>query len=323
MSPADIEAAIVEPAERVGRHVERPLVAELVAAVVDQSAALPALQFTLWELADACPVELTMHAYRVRGGISGAISARAEQLYHGLDEVERSGVRSLFERLVSVAPDSEPTRRAAQRTEFGEGGLDELIDRFAAARLLSLDRHPQSRVPTVEVAHEALLREWPRLRRWIDDDRDALLVLGNLRQAASGWIELHRDHGALYRGARLQVALDVAAVRAGSIPSVEQEFLDASREARDAETHEAEASSIRQARNNRRLRVQLVVIACALVIALIGGFVAVDQRRGAERERRVATARELAAASTGSIEEDPKLHDVAGDRGDRHDSVTR
>ena len=119
----------------------------------------------------------------------------------------------MFERLVVVSAEGEPTRRRAARTELsGVAGssVDAAVDRWAQARLLTLDRHPQTRVPTVELAHEALLREWPRLRRWIEEDREAIIVLGHLRDAAASWDELERDPGALYRGARLEVALDVA-----------------------------------------------------------------------------------------------------------------
>ena len=161
-------------------------------------------------------------------------------------------------------------------------------------------------MPTVELAHEALLREWPRLRDWIAEDRDALMVLGRVREATSTWVELERDPGALYRGAPLEVALDVAAGRAGDLPQVEREFLDASREERDRGQRDEAARVARQARANRRLRIQLAVIAGALVVALVGGFLALDQRRDAQRERRVATARELAAAAESNIADDPQ-----------------
>ena len=121
-----------------------------------------------------------------------------------------------------------------------------VIDRWAHARLLTLDRHPQTRVPTVEVAHEALLREWPRLRPWIDEDRDVLIVLGRLREAAAGWADLGRDPGALYRGAgsRSRSTADGDAVRA---PALEREFLVASRAARERAAAGAERMP-RQAR---------------------------------------------------------------------------
>lgn len=187
MSAAELEAAIVEPAHRSGRQVEGALVAELVGAAVDEPAGLPSLQFTLFELAERTRGDLTLAAYREIGGLYGAIATRAEDLYRSLDDDDRGAVRRLFDQLVVVHADGEPTRRRATRTDLTvtDPGLDPVIDRWAEARLLSLDRHRQSRLPTVEPAHEALLREWPRLRRWIDEDRQALVVLGHLRGAAT------------------------------------------------------------------------------------------------------------------------------------------
>ena len=93
-----------------------------------------------------------------------------------------------------------------------------MVEAWAQARLLTLDRHPATREPTVEVAHEALLREWPRLRGWIDQDREAILAMGQLRDAAKSWAELDRDPGALYRGARLEVTLEVTESRLDTLP---------------------------------------------------------------------------------------------------------
>ncbi len=148
------------------------------------------MQFALFELAersaDGC---LTLAAYQELGGVDGAIAARAESLYRSLDDAERAGVRQLFERLVVVGGEGEPTRRRASRTELSGVVDDTTIDRWAEARLLTLDRHPQTRVPTVELAHEAMLREWPRLRGWIDEDREAIIVP---RPPARGGSELGR-----------------------------------------------------------------------------------------------------------------------------------
>jgi len=310
MGPAEVETAIVEPAARVGRRVERPLVAELVAAVADEPAGLPALQFALYELAQRSAGDLTLAAYRELGGVEGAIAARAEDLYRTLDDDERRAIRRLFTHLVVVGPEGEPTRRRADRAEVvGEppdAALDAAVDRWAAARLLTLDRDPRTRRPTVEPAHEALLREWPRLVDWIEEDREALLVLGRLREAAAAWVADDRDAAALYRGARLAVAVDVADRHPALIGTTEADFLAAALAARDEEEAETARRIERQARANRRLRVQLGVIGVALVVALVGGVLAVDQRRDADQQRQVATARELAAASGASLDEDPE-----------------
>ena len=194
--------------------------------------------------------------------------------------------------------------RSASEVTAGDSAVEAVVDRWAEARLLTLDRHPQSRLPTVEPAHEALFREWPRLRRWLDEDRGALVLLGHLREAAESWGQLERDPGALYRGSRLQSAAD--ALGAAPLPALEREFLEAGLEARAVEEREAAARAQHQVKANRRLRRQLVAIGVALVVALIGGFVAVDQRHEAVGERRVAFVRELAAAADASVEEDPE-----------------
>ena len=233
----------------------------------------------------------------------------------------------MFERLVVVSADGEPTRRRAARAELS--GIAPIrpsmrpIDRWAQARLLTLDRHPQTRVPTVELAHEALLREWPRLRAWIDEDREAIMVLGHLREAAASWVELDRDPGALYRGARLEVALDVATTARGPPRTGAGVPRHRAATQRDRERSQEAERVARQARANRRLRIQLAAIAVALVVALVGGFVALDQRGQAEQERgvarrtRVATARELAAAADANLADDPErsmLLALAADR---------
>ncbi len=310
MSPAALEAAIVRPVESVRATAEPALVAELVAAVADQSAALPSLQFTLYELAerraDRC---LTLDDYRALGGVDAAIASRAETLYRGMDGAGREAIRQVFEQLVVIDPDGEPTGRRSERSPLTRGAdgatVNAVIERWTTARLLTGDNDPRTRVPTVQVAHEALLRTWPRLGEWIDADRDAIITLGNLRDATATWEAAGRDEDSLYRGARLLNALDVVQHRDDPLPDAEAEFLVASCEVRDREELEAAEQADRQARANRRLRVQFAVIACVLVVALVGGFIALDQRRGAQREREVAFARELAAASVANVAQDP------------------
>ncbi|MBY5163589.1 BTAD domain-containing putative transcriptional regulator [Salsipaludibacter albus] len=311
MQAADLEATIVGPARRAGLDVEAPLVAELVAAVIDQPAAMPALQFTLYELAQrAGGAGLTLAGYREIGGVGGAIATRAEGLYRSLDD-DRVEVRHLFEHLVVIGTEGEPTRRRTPRSELAAlvrgRPVDEVVEPWAQARLLTHDRHPQTREPTVEVAHEALVREWPRLRDWIEEGRGAIVASGQLRMAAAEWEALQRDPGALYRGSRLDGALAQLTGSEDRLPAEAREFLAASRAARHEEQHREADRVARQARTNRRLRLQLGGLAVALVVALVGGWLALDQRQRAQGEERTAVARELAAASVATLDEDPEL----------------
>jgi WD40 repeat protein len=170
-----------------------------------------------------------------------------------------------------------------------------MVEMWAQARLLTLDRHPESREPTLEVAHEALLREWPRLRGWLREDREEIVALGHLRDAAAGWAGLDRDPGALYRGARLDTALQLADPGARTLPPLEREFLDASRTGRDRERQREVDQLQRTARANRRLRAQLVALAVVLVVAVIAGLVAVRQRDRAQESAADADAAAVAA----------------------------
>jgi hypothetical protein len=170
-----------------------------------------------------------------------------------------------------------------------------VIEVWTRARLLTLDRHPESREPTVEVAHEALLREWPRLRGWLEEDRDEIVAVGQLRDAAATWAVLDRDPGALYRGARLDTALQLADRDPGALPPLDHEFLDASRSERDRERQRELDQVARTARANRRLRTQLVVLAIALVVAMVAGLAAVTQGDQAQESAAAAEAAAVAA----------------------------
>jgi len=309
MTAAELEAAIVEPARRVGREVEGPLVAELISAVVHDASELPALQFTLLELAQRCDSVLTLSVYRQLGGVSGAVAARAEQLYGELSPEEQPLIRQLFERMVTIG-EGESTRRRVPTADI-EGGaraavIRPVIERWAAARLLTLDRDPRSHVPTVEIAHEALIRSWPRLNAWIDEDRAAIATLARLHDSARAWSESRHDDGLLHRGIALDADLALAEHRWVELSPLERDFVDASRRAADSELARHREQLQRERRSNRRLRWQLTAVACLLVIALLVGWVAFDQRASAERARRSATARELASAAVANLDVDPE-----------------
>ena len=212
MLPAEIEAAVVEPARRADRRVERALAAELVAL---SRPSLPRCRRCSWSSSSSpstartgrCRSPPTVRWAGSRGRSRPAPRSSTDRSTTPTEEQ----VRELFERLVVVGAEGEPTRRRAFREELH--GSAEVVDRWAAARLLTLDVHPQTRVPTVEVAHEALVREWPRLRQWIEDDRNELIVLGRIRESAATWTELGRDPSALLRGTALEAALEVTSRR--------------------------------------------------------------------------------------------------------------
>src|SRR5205085_8535096 len=175
----------------------------------------------------------------------GAIAATADRAIQSLAPDDRDLARRLFLRLVEPGEGIEDTRRRAALTELtpaGDAGqrANSVLDTVAAARLVTVDRG------SVEVAHEALIREWPTLRRWIDDDRESLRVQRHLTAAATAWDAVGRDANELYRGPRLAAALEWAATKP-LLSALEEEFLDASSASADEESR-------RQVRASRRLR---------------------------------------------------------------------
>ena len=140
------------------------------------------------------------------------------------------------------------------------------------------------------MAHEALIRGWPRLRGWIDEDRSGLRVHRRLIEAAREWEQIDRDVSALYRGARLAEALEWRAPNEQSLSMLEREFLVASRTAERDELEQAE-------RRTRRLRAVAVVLAALLVAAVVAGLFAKQQTDKANAQSNVASSRALANAA--------------------------
>src|SRR4029077_19980626 len=142
-----------------------------------------------------------------------------------------------------------------------------------------------TRQPTLEVAHEVLLRSWPRLRRWLAEDRSWLRELRALSMAAGQWDSGGRDDADLYRGARLAVIGELAAAHEGALTELEDTFLARSLDEQAAREREAERQLAEKVRQNRRLRRSLVGLAAVLVLALVAGAVAVRQQRAAEKAK--------------------------------------
>ena len=279
----ELEQAIVEPARRCGAEFEPGLVSRIVAGVTDQPGALPLLQYALTELYEQRLSGLMqMEAYEALGGVSGAIARQADELYLAADDAGHSAIHRVFGRLVSLGEGTADTRRRVRRSELGaDAATDEVLRRYGDARLLTFDRDPADREPTVEVAHEALIREWPRLRSWLDEGRDELRALRHLTESAVAWDERGRRPTDLYRGDRLTTAVDLLQTDPDAIRTVEAEFIAAG-------TAETAAEEARERRHVRRLRRALVGVGIVAVVALLAGAIAVAQRRRADERTEAA-----------------------------------
>ncbi len=286
MQASELRRAVELPAGRVGLRVEPELADALVDDVEGEPGALPLLSTALLELWQRRQDNaLTLAAYRESGGVHGAVARLAEGTYARVADEHKQLVRALMLRLVGEGEGDAPVRRRAPLAE-----LDLERDRWMADVLATL---ADSRLVTVsegnvEVAHEALLREWPRLREWIEEDTEGRRLRRHITQAASEWDAAGRDRSELYRGARLAAALDWTADHALDVNELEREFVTESREASEKET-----KSVR--RTNRRLRALLAGVAVLLVAAVAGGIFAAVQRGEARDAETAQLAQRLGA----------------------------
>ena len=308
----ELEAAIVEPVRRQGAAYEPGLVARIIADVGDQAGALPLLQYALTELFDANASGLIRsESYDAIGGLAGALASRAEAEYDAMSESQQLAARRLFGRLVTLGEGIEDTRRRVRSGELGDDpDTAAVIAAFGAARMLVFDRDPVTREPTVEVAHEALLRAWPRLRRWLDEDRDGLRIHRHLTETAAAWSTSGRDPGELYRGGRLETAAAWSVDHAGDLNTDEREFLDASVAAHQAQAAAEREHFEQQVRSNRRLRVLATIASVVAVLAALTGVVAIRERnRAGDRAVEAEQARE--AAEVAEAEADAQADQAA------------
>jgi WD40 repeat protein/DNA-binding SARP family transcriptional activator len=288
LSGSELRRAIEGPAERADLVVEPALVEGLVADVAGEPGGLPLLStalLDLWQQREGRSLQL--RAYERMGGVQGAVAAHAESAYGHLSEDQQRIAQRLMLRLAAGGGDEPVTRR---RVALGELELarDEETARVLAA--LTDSRLLTTSDGAVEVAHEALLRHWPRFRDWLAEDAEGRRLHRHLSQAATDWAAQGRDAGELYRAARLGAALDWAESpdHALALNELERDFLD---ESRAASARESE----RQRRANRRLRVLLGGALALLAVALAAGGIALQQRHQARRAATAAIAGRLGA----------------------------
>jgi WD40 repeat protein/class 3 adenylate cyclase len=314
MNADALRRAITEPARGAGLRLEAGLVEVILRDVASEPGALPLLSHALratWELRDGRT--LTVDGYRETGGVSSAISRTADRIVQTTPYELHSLLRSVFLRLTEIGDGVEDTRRRVAIDELvPEGGstaaINKLLEQLADARLVTL------REGTAEVAHEALIREWPALRTWLEEDHEGLRLQRRLGDAARLWAAGGHEPSDLYRGTRLEAAREWAESKPEALNATERAFLDASLELADRERADHADQVKTQARTNRRLRRLLAGVAIALVIALVAGTFALVQRSRAEDEAdaereatRTAQVGRLVAESGVVASRDPYL----------------
>jgi WD40 repeat protein len=307
MTGDELSAAIRRPAESSGLRIESALV-ELVLRDLNvddhtghDPGALPLLSHALvgtWQQREGRT--LTVSGYRSTGGIRGAVAKSAERMFVRLDPAGQAAVRQLLLSLVQLGTGGQRSRRRAERAsllrELSDPAVPRALEALVRARLLTLDE------ATVEITHEALIDAWPRLRRWIDEDRAGLLVWQKVAAAARLWDQRGREAAALLRGSRLVAARGLASASSlhGVVTPLAREFLQAS-----VGEEQRERSAAR--RRARRGALFTVALASMLALSLVAGGLVVAQRQEAVGQRDRALSSQLGAQADRLRELDPSV----------------
>ncbi len=307
----ELEAAIAKPAERVGMHLEGGLAQEIIADVGQRPGALPLLQYALTELYERRDDRvLTVDAYRQIGGVAGALAQRAEELYNALNQDQQAVALQIFLRLVSLGEGTEDTRRRVLQAELlalreDADLIDSVLEIYGKYRLLTFDNDPSTREPTVEVAHEALMRQWERYKGWIDNAREDLRLQARLANASQEWKRGHEDPSYLATGTRLIQFEEWMAETPLVLTEREAAYMRASiarREAQEAAERERQArEEALEARSQRFLRALVVVFALGFVLAAGLAALAFQARNQAEENEAEAVAQQDIAEQNASL----------------------
>jgi serine/threonine protein kinase/WD40 repeat protein len=303
LSAEELERAITAPASQVKVFYERGLPSQIVTEVIDQPGVLPMLQYALTELFEKREEQLLTHkAYQELGGVLGALARRAEEIYQGLDDEHQEAVRQLMLRLVTLGEGSEDTRRRALQSEALAAAEDKkvmqaVIDMFSSYRLLTTDRDPATRSPTVEVAHEALIRQWQRLRTWLDETREDVRLQRLLAGEAQEWADSGRDSSFLLRGGRLVQYEEWAKTTTIALTALDKEFIVVSAAERDRIDEEERLRQIREREQERTARQRLQLL---LVGAMIAGVIGIALAVLAFQQRSVAETNLVEANAQGT-----------------------
>ena len=272
MTKEELEQAIVEPAKKVGLKVQPELVAQMIEDVKDSPGSLPLLQYTLTELWSIRQSDqLVLTEYTSMGGVKGTLAKRADEVYNNLSQEEQGIAKWIFIQLTQLGEGTEDTRRRVLKQSLitspkKESIVNEVIQKLADAKLIitsevQVKGDESGREPVVDVAHEALIRHWPLLRKWLDENRDEIRFHRRIEDAAVHWDNQKQAEGLLWRSPDLELLEKFYKKHSHEMSPVQIDFYISSIEAR--ETEEKEKEEIRQreiehaeevARKERELR---------------------------------------------------------------------
>ncbi|MEM7118258.1 MAG: hypothetical protein AAF614_37870 [Chloroflexota bacterium] len=299
MAHDELRRAIEQPAAKQGLRFESQLVDTMLDDVGEEPGGLPLLSHALQETwRRQKEGKLTHVGYRAAGGVRGAIAQTADNTFAALTKAEQAIARNIFLRLTELGEGTEDTRRRVQQIELYSNSqeavaTETVVQKLANARLLTTDRNE------IEVAHEALIREWETLGGWLDADREGLQIHGRLTRAAQQWAgELKRDPDALYRGLRLAKAESWARESNYMLNAIEQEFLTASQQLRHELLRDAQSRAVEQAQTANEMRRRAHILGGILIILMLLAIGTSFILNDARKQRDIAIEQSIASLSS-------------------------
>lgn len=295
--PAELREAITGPARQAGLIFEEGVVDLLVNDLAGDPAALPMLQFTLLQLwKQRKRNRITREVYERVGGGRRALEKAADAFFDTLLEQNHETGRRILLELVETRTLGEVTSRRIRRTALyhiphDRGRIDRMLSALLEAGLLRLTPGINSEDDQVELAHEALIRNWPCFIRWLEEERDRRRTRVRLTTAAEQWLVQNRDRGALW------LSRDMLAdtYTYNDLSSLESEFVTASEQI-------IEQQEAQERRQLRRLSLQRLALAFTTLLALLAALTAFYQYRRAENGRRILSMQALADKLQSSIQ---------------------
>lgn len=317
MQPVELRRAIVEPAQRSGWVFEDRLVDRILDDAAAEPGALPFLSHTLHETWQRRRGRMLTHVgYHEAGTVMGALARSADSVYAQFSTPEQLVARNIFLRLAELGEGHESTRHRVDRSSLAASPAEsalvvDVLQHLIDARLLTADEE------TVQIAHEALVRGWPKLQQWLESNRESLTIHRQLTKSVQAWHQFDRDAGSLYRGAQLAQALEWAEEHGDRLNQWEREFLAQSQERVEAERRreidQAERLALaaqRHASDQERLSDQfrrwlMAAIVMAVVMLAVAVMAGLNGRK-ANQQARLAQVRQLTSEARVQLASDPE-----------------
>ncbi len=304
MGRAGLRDAIEGPARRVGLRLEEGLADRILDEAGDDIGALPLVAHALVETWIRRQGRiLTLAGYEASGGVAGAIGRTAEEVWGRLEPGHRSAARALILRLIHPGDGVPDTRRLASWAEIGaDDTVRQVVSALADARLVTVDDRG------VELAHEVLIGNWPRLSSWLEESRDTLRTRDRLEFAAREWDRNGQDRDLLLRGIPLAAALEWRSNLGSQLPGQPvASFLQESEAAREAVIRAEAARRERELQARKRRMSVLGILTAVALLASVAAMVAFGRARNDARRVADQLSRNLASLATQQAAADPYL----------------